>query len=205
MDTTEEEEQDGNEPKTGTKNEPCNDLKTMDLPESFKRQGVTCEWVQTSLGCHWPESPPALPPRTPQLLHSTTDELVATPGIEAETLPDVGLSESLSESPSISASRRSSPRRPRVPESGNSAQTSASHAGTKSKIPVNVLTKRETSSSRERQLVPSDTHLRGPGLCKMDTGPVKTHCQNPNQQQEQRTTGAKTRAQTKAAEVAQTR
>ncbi|XP_030005907.1 microtubule organization protein AKNA-like isoform X2 [Sphaeramia orbicularis] len=213
LDVREQEEDEDEEQKTernGMKNESCSDFRTTYTPESFITRGAISEsirrpsLVQTPLGRHRPESPPAPPtraPLTPHLLHFTTKELAAAPGIEAETLPDVSLGESLLESPSVSTSLKSSPRCPRGPESRTSARTAANHPGAKSKIPTKVSAKSDPSPSRKRQLFPSDTHLKSPGGTKTGTGSVKTSGQNQIPQQEQRTT----RAKTKAVKVAQTR
>lgn len=61
---------------------------------------------------HCPVSQPATAPTFPYLLHFTPEEIAAAPGIEDETFPDMGYTESLSESYSSKMSLRSGPRYP---------------------------------------------------------------------------------------------
>nr|XP_046230707.1 microtubule organization protein AKNA isoform X2 [Scatophagus argus] len=66
---------------------------------------------------HCPVSQPASPvtsPTHPHLLHFTPEEVAAAPWIEAETLPEMSFTESLSESQMIHLNLRSSPRCPEI-------------------------------------------------------------------------------------------
>ncbi len=66
---------------------------------------------------HCPTSQPASPvaaPTFPHLLHFTAEEIAASPGIEAETFPEISFIESLSESHRSHTSLTSSPRCPEI-------------------------------------------------------------------------------------------
>eukprot|EP00064_Thunnus_orientalis_P007424 superscaffoldBa00000824_g7444 len=97
-----------------------------------KRENEKISWTQ-SCSAHLPAVEPAVSnhhcpvyqstsPLTsstlPHLLHFTAEEIASAPGIEAETLPDMGFTESLPESHSSCMSLKSSPRCPRKSERG---------------------------------------------------------------------------------------
>ncbi|XP_042251627.1 microtubule organization protein AKNA isoform X1 [Thunnus maccoyii] len=97
-----------------------------------KRENEKISWTQ-SCSAHLPAVEPAVSnhhcpvyqstsPLTsstlPHLLHFTAEEIASAPGIEAETLPDIGFTESLPESHSSCMSLKSSPRCPRKSERG---------------------------------------------------------------------------------------
>lgn len=58
----------------------------------------------------------ATTPTFPHLLHFTAEEIAAAPGIDAETFPEMGFTESLPDSHSSQMSLKSSPRCPRKSE-----------------------------------------------------------------------------------------
>lgn len=83
---------------------------------------------------HCPTSQPASPAREsflPHLLHLTAEEIAATSLIEAETCPELYLTESLSDAHSSPASLKSSPRsveiKPRAPPSSSEGPSNRSH------------------------------------------------------------------------------
>ncbi|CAK6965109.1 microtubule organization protein AKNA [Scomber scombrus] len=86
----------------------------------------------------------------PHLRHFTAEELAATPGIEVETLPDMGFIESLPESQSGCTSLRSSPPCPRKSETGETWGLQAAAV-----FP-------QTSSGVSNGLLKSDKHHQKP-------------------------------------------
>ncbi|XP_022046705.1 microtubule organization protein AKNA isoform X2 [Acanthochromis polyacanthus] len=108
------------------------------------------------------------------LLHFTHEELAAVPGIEAETFPEMGFTESLSESHCSHTSLKLSPRRPQVnleafpqPEARVSEEVVSNHYRRASKTPGEVSEK--SDHKQPRRTVNRSPNARYSRACSVST------------------------------------
>lgn len=148
--------------------------------------------------CPTYQSTSPLPSSTlPHLRHFTAEELAATPGIEAETLPDMGFIESLPESQSGCTSLRSSPRSPGKSDTGETwgLQAAAVFPRTNSGV-SNSLLKSDKHHQKPTPL-PRKMRQQSPGATYSKTGrssSLRADCSKSSPDREHKTPKAWTNA-----------
>ncbi|XP_032395438.1 microtubule organization protein AKNA isoform X2 [Etheostoma spectabile] len=193
---------------------------TNDLAESYISKG-DIEKIGSTLSCnarlfamepatvsnhHCQISKPAS--RPPHLRHFTAEELAAAPGIDAETFPELSLTESHLESHRSHTSLKSSPypdvklRSSLQPAAVFSEEVMSNPDSGVSNEPLKALDKSHKQPTRKiRQLSPEATYSRTRSLSIAKAESLKFKHKNPNPDREPRTH----RARNNAAEVNESR
>lgn len=164
-----EEEKDGQEAKKRSDRKRKKKEKHTSTPRELgNTSGLAESYISKAVSAHHcPIFQPASPVTTstlPHLLHFTAEEIAASPGIEAETFPEMSFTESLPESHRSHTSLKSSPRCPEI-KLGSSLQSAAMFSeevtsNHYSRVSNGLLKRSVKSYKHHKQSTPSPSKTR---------------------------------------------